>query len=82
MPTDWAAMPMRPPSRLASAILIALAFLAETVVRRQAHILEHDLAGVGGVLAELVLDARDDVARRVGRHDEGARCPSCRRPDR
>ncbi len=32
MPTDCAATPMRPPSRLPSAILQALAFLAQQLV--------------------------------------------------
>src|SRR3546814_6946328 len=36
------------------------------------HIIKADRAGVGCVLAELVLDLVDAIARRVGRHDEAA----------
>ena len=48
-----------------------LPFLAEALARRHAHLLEREGAGVGGVLAELLLDLGDDEAGRVGRHDEG-----------
>ena len=48
-----------------------LPFLAEPLARRHPHLLERDGAGVGGMLAELVLHLGDDEARRVGRHDEG-----------
>ena len=43
--------------------LQALAFLAEQVRGRDAAVLEHDLRGVAGVLAELVLEARDACSR-------------------
>ena len=49
---------------------VAHAFPAEQMLGLA--ILEHDLRGVGGALAGLVLDARDDVARRRGRDEEGA----------
>ncbi len=51
---------------------IADALLGESVIQRDVTVLEHDLRRVGGVLAGLFLDARDDPARGRGRHDEGA----------
>jgi hypothetical protein len=42
------------------------------VIRRDPAVLEHDLRRVGRPLAGLFLDARHDVARRRGGHDEGA----------
>ena len=50
--------------------LVALAFLAQPPRGRDAHVLEGDLAGVGQILSELVLDTHDLVARGVGRDDE------------
>jgi hypothetical protein len=52
--------------------LVAFALLPQAVGHRHLHVFEEDLAGVGGVLAEFVLDPRDRVARRIGRHDERA----------
>ena len=52
----WAAMPMRPPSEVGQGDAVALALLAQPVGHRHAQILEGNLAGVRGVLAELVLD--------------------------
>ena len=49
---------------------VAVAFAAEQVRGRHRAVLEHDLRGVGRALAELVLDARDDVARRRRVDDE------------
>ena len=49
---------------------VAVAFVAEQAVGRDAAVLEQDLRGVGSMLAQLFLDAGDDVARRVGRHAE------------
>ncbi len=51
---------------------IALALAAEEIPRRHAAVLEHDLRGVGGVLAEFLLQPRDDIAGRRRRHDERA----------
>ena len=42
------------------------------MVERHAAVLQHDLRRVRGVLAGLLLDARNDPARGRGRHDEGA----------
>ncbi|KAG1444116.1 hypothetical protein G6F57_017894 [Rhizopus arrhizus] len=39
--------------------------------RRNAHVFKRNLAGVRGVLAQLVFDAQHLIPRRVGRHDEG-----------
>jgi hypothetical protein len=39
-------------------------------VGRDAAVLEQDLRGVGRALAHLLLDAGDDVAGRLGRHQE------------
>jgi hypothetical protein len=72
MPTAWLAMPMRPPSSPTERDAQALALFAQPVGGRHAAVLEHDLRRVAGVLAQLVLDARHRVARRVGGHDEGA----------
>src|SRR5690606_23707843 len=41
---------------------VALALFADQVLRRHAAVLEHDLRGVGSVLAGLFLEAGDDVA--------------------
>ncbi len=71
MPIACAAMPMRPPSRLDKRDTVALALFAEPEAGGDAHGVEGDLAGIGGMKAELVLDAHDLVAGRVGRHDEG-----------
>ena len=49
---------------------IALAFAAEQIACRHAAVLEYDLRGVGGALAELILDARRNIARSVGVDDE------------
>ena len=49
---------------------VALAFATEQARRGDTAVLEQDLCGVGGALAELVLDARDDVARRLRVDDE------------
>jgi len=49
---------------------VPFALAADEVLRRHAHALENQRAGVRGVLAELVLNARNPVARRVGRHGE------------
>ncbi|MNZ57509.1 hypothetical protein D3C78_754910 [compost metagenome] len=51
---------------------VSLALLAQAATGRQAQVVELDLAGVRGVLAELVLDAHDAVAGGVGGYDEGA----------
>ncbi len=51
---------------------VTLALLAQPLGSVYAHVFERQLAGVGRVLAELVLDAHHLIARRVGRHDEGA----------
>src|SRR3546814_11043709 len=45
-------------------------FRAEPQIFFDEHIIKADRAGVGCVLAELVLDLVDAIARRVGRHDE------------
>ena len=79
MPSDCAAMPMRPPSRLDERDAIALPFRAEHQIGGQFHVLEDELRGVGGALPELVLEPRDPVAGRVGRHDKGADAPCGRR---
>ncbi|PBJ22064.1 hypothetical protein BSG18_27920 [Pseudomonas ogarae] len=50
--------------------LVTLALLTQAIAHRHLHILEEDLAGVGGVLAEFVFDPGHAVARRIGRHDE------------
>jgi hypothetical protein len=50
---------------------VALAFAAEQVFGGDAAVLEQDLRRIRSVLAELFLDAGDDVARRVCGHDEG-----------
>ena len=52
--------------------LVAHALITDQVRRRYPAVFEHDLRGVGRGLAELVLDARDGVARRIGRHPERA----------
>ena len=65
MPTDCAAMPMRPPSRPDSAIFRPWPSSPSRLVRRHAAVLEQDLRRVAGVLAHLVFDAGDDVAGRV-----------------
>jgi hypothetical protein len=52
--------------------LQALPFFAEQVLGRDAAALEDDLRGVARVLAGLLLEPRDRVARRRRRHDEGA----------
>ena len=49
---------------------IAAAFLAEPVARGNHAVLEHDLRGVGRMLPELFLDARDRVPRRARLDDE------------
>ncbi|MNC14665.1 hypothetical protein D3C75_624520 [compost metagenome] len=51
---------------------VAFALLAQTIGQRHLHVFEEDLAGVGRMLAELVFDPRDFVARRIGRHYKGA----------
>ncbi|MNN21613.1 hypothetical protein D3C81_1349420 [compost metagenome] len=51
---------------------VSLALLAQAATGRKAQVVELDLAGVRGVLAELVLDAHDAVAGGIGGHDEGA----------
>ena len=51
--------------------LVALTFLAQTVLDRHAHVGEGERAGVRTMLAELVLDRDDLVAGGVGRHDKG-----------
>ncbi len=65
MPTAWAAMPMRPTDRLASATRIALALSAQQRIGADDAILEGDLAGVGRFLAELLLDRCDAIAGRA-----------------
>ena len=49
---------------------VALAFAPEQIRGGHPAVLEDDLRGVGGALAELLLDARDDVARRRGLDEE------------
>ena len=49
---------------------IALALLAQQRVGADLAVLEGDLAGVGRLLAELLLDRGDAIARRLRRHDE------------
>src|SRR5207253_5732178 len=51
---------------------IALALAAEHQIGGQLHLLEDELRGVGGALAELLLEPRDTIARRRGRYDKGA----------
>src|SRR5215813_7771104 len=51
---------------------VPLALGPEQVLPRDPARLERDLRGVGGALAELVLDPVDHVALGVGRHDERA----------
>ncbi|MNF90364.1 hypothetical protein D3C84_729240 [compost metagenome] len=51
---------------------VTVTLLAQALGDRYAQVLEGDLAGVRGMLAELVLDAHHLVAGAVGRHDEGA----------
>ena len=63
---------MRPPSRPESAIFRPWPSSPSRFAAGHAAVLEQDLRGVAGVLAELVFEARDDVARRRRRHDEGA----------
>ena len=52
--------------------LVALAFIADQVLGRDAAVVEVDLGGVAGVLAELVFQPRHHIAGRVGGDDEGA----------
>ena len=61
---------------------IPLPFPAEHQIGGQFHVLEDELRGVGGALPELVFEPRDAVARRLGRHDEGADAPCVRRRGR
>src|SRR6185295_13133102 len=49
---------------------ITLAFIPQSIRRRHDHIIEADLAGVGGILPHLFLDAGYAVARRLGVDDE------------
>ncbi|MNL13684.1 hypothetical protein D3C87_1345970 [compost metagenome] len=59
---------------------VTFALFAQAIGHRDFDVFEEDLAGVGGVLAEFVLDTRDFVPRRVGRHDERADAAlACRR---
>src|SRR3954471_6669890 len=51
---------------------IADAFLREQVIRGHLAVLERDLCRVGSALPELVFDARDHVAGRLGGHEKGA----------
>src|SRR6266568_3315030 len=51
---------------------VALALAAEHQIGGQLHLLEDKLGGVGGALAELLLEPRDAIARRRRRHDKGA----------
>ena len=50
--------------------LVALAFRAQPVRGRDAHVFEGDVAGVRRMLPQLVFHAQHLIARRVGRHDE------------
>ena len=51
---------------------VALAFGADAVVHRNAAVVEVDLGGVAGMLAELVLQTRHLITRRIRRHDKSA----------
>ena len=51
---------------------IAFALLTQAQVGRNAHVVELELAGVGGVLTELVLDPHHREPWRVGGYDKGA----------
>ena len=77
IPTACAAIPMRPPSSVASAIRIPCAGRAEQLAGR---VLEREVGGRGGVQAELLLLAHDREARRAGAHDDKrpGRCPASR----
>jgi hypothetical protein len=61
---------------LASVIfLVAFAFRAEHQIGGQFDILEDELGGVGGPLAELVLDSGYPKTGALGRHQKGADAP-------
>ncbi|MNJ51031.1 hypothetical protein D3C77_463240 [compost metagenome] len=51
---------------------VAFALLAQAVGQRHAHIVKDDLAGIGSVLAEFVLDPGDLIAGGIGRNDKSA----------
>src|SRR5688572_26017143 len=51
---------------------VALALLTDQMVGRDAAVVEIDLCSVAGMLADLVLEASDDIARRVGGNQERA----------
>ncbi len=53
--------------------LVALAFAADQVLGRDAAVVEIDLRGVAGMLAQLVFQPRHHITGRAGGHDEGAR---------
>jgi hypothetical protein len=48
------------------------AFLRKQILGGHPAVLEHDLRGVRGALPGFFLDARDNVARGLRRHEEGA----------
>jgi hypothetical protein len=52
--------------------LVAFAFRAQHQIGGQLDILEDELRGVGGALAELVLDSGYPKTGAVGRHEKGA----------
>ena len=54
---------------------VALALAPQQVRRRHPAVLEDDLRGVGRALAELLLDARDDVTRGRRRRRRNAEIP-------
>ncbi|MNQ72638.1 hypothetical protein D3C85_873480 [compost metagenome] len=61
-----------PALEVAQGDAVALALLAQAQAGRDAQLIELDLAGVRGVLAELVLDPHHRVPRCVSGHDKGA----------
>ena len=63
-------MPIRPLSSVDSAILIAFALGADALVLRHLHVLERQRAGLGRLLAQLLLPPHHHVARRRLVHHE------------
>jgi hypothetical protein len=55
--------------------LVAFAFVAEHQIGGELDLLEDELRGVGGPLAELVLDPCDAKTGAVGRHEKSADAP-------